>query len=527
MSTVLEQRALPEAGRRWQAWLALLAGLLLLYVPTYLDLAGGLWRDEEHAHGPLVLAVFGWIVWRNRAAILASGAGRATLPGAALVAAGLVLYVVGRAVGLTAFEVASHIPVIAGILLIAGGLALARRLAFALVLLAFLVPLPGFILDFFTTPLKAMVSVAVEAILQAAGYPVLRSGVVLQVGDLQMLVADACSGLNSIYSLFAVALVYLYLTGSTTRLRIALLLAAIVPIALAANIVRVVALILIAWHAGEDAAQSFLHDFAGMLVFGLALVMMLGLDALLRRLPPAASGAPAHEAEPAAVAPARRTPWAAYLAAAAMVSTAAAMPMLKPRPAGDAGIDLERAIPAAFGEWRLDPEMVPVPPAPDVQAKLDRIYRQIVQRGYVNARGERMMLTVAYGGDQSDALKAHRQEVCYAAQGFEIHGLSHGGIEVAGRAVPVTRMVAVLGERVEPVTYWFTMGDRVVLGRLERLKVQLASLVTGRVPDGMLVRISDLSGDPAASFAAHESFAGAVFAALPASQATRFLGSGE
>jgi EpsI family protein len=160
-----------------------------------------------------------------------------------------------------------------------------------------------------------------------------------------------------------------------------------------------------------------------------------------------------------------------------------------------------------------------------VQAKLDRIYSQTVSRTYVNAAGERMMLTVAYGGDQSDALKAHRQEVCYTAQGFDIYGMRHGTLDAAGRSIPVTQMQAVRGDRSEPVTYWFTMGDRVVLGRLERLQVQLRSGLAGRVPDGMLVRISSIDGDPPRAFEAQQAFVAAILAAMPAADATRLVGA--
>src|SRR5205085_349207 len=83
------------------------------------------------------------------------------------------------------------------------------------------------------------------------------------------------------------------------------------------------------------------------------------------------------------------------------------------------------------GDWHIDPEIVPVAPAPDVQAKLERLYGQVVNRAYVNAAGEMVMLTIAYGGDQSDALKVHRQENCYAAQGFDIHALEHARLDAA------------------------------------------------------------------------------------------------
>src|SRR5438093_5415461 len=297
MSTVLERPGLPEAKwARWRPWLAVFAGLALLYVPTYVDLARGLWRDDAYAHGPIVLAVFAWLVWRRRDALLAKpGTDHGFLPdgkpwsvpGFALLAVGLLLYVVGRSQGLALFEVGSHLPVIVGVLLVMRGPRAVRRLAFPLLFLLFLVPLPGFILETVTTPLKNVVSALVEAILQVGGYPVTRAGVVLEVGEHQMLVADACSGLNSLYSLFALGLLYLHVTGPASRARIALVLASIVPIAIAANVVRVLALVLVTYYLGEDAAQGFLHAFAGMMVFVIALALLMGFDRVVRWLVPA------------------------------------------------------------------------------------------------------------------------------------------------------------------------------------------------------------------------------------------------
>ena len=210
----------------------------------------------------------------------------------------------------------------------------------------------------------------------------------------------------------------------------------------------------------------------------------------------------------------------------AMLGAAIAAPALKPVRAEGPVVDLERVVPATFGDWHIDPSIVPVPPSADVQAKLDRLYSQVVNRAYVNDAGEMVMLTIAYGGDQSDALKAHRQEKCYSAQGFEVHALEHGRLDAAGRSIPVTRMVAVRGDRVEPVTYWFTMGERVVLGRVERLRAQLASGLRGHMMDGMLVRVSSLSSasDAAGAFVTQQSFATALFSAIPAAAAARFVG---
>jgi exosortase B len=529
MSTVLEQRSLPQARpRRWRPWLAVLAGLALLYVPTYVELAHGLWHDDAYAQGPIVLAVFAWLMWRDRAAWLEPHGAAAPIRGSILLAAGLALYVVGRSQAITVFEVASHIPVIVGVLLLLRGPRTVRALGFALFFLFFLVPMPGFILDSVTAPLKGFVSAVVEVLLHALGYPVARSGVVLTVGQYQMLVADACSGLNSLYSLFALGLLYVHLIGPASRLRTAVVMLAIVPIAVAANVVRVLALVLITYHFGDAVGEGFLHGVAGMLVFSAALAMITGLDTLLRPLwrgNPNRGRTPNSPNSESVPGYRTRTLAAALLAAGAMAGAAIAAPALRPIASEASPPDLERMVPVRFAGWQVDPLVVPIVPAPDVQANLERIYRQIVNRTYVNAAGERMMLTVAYGGDQSDALKAHRQEACYAAQGFAIRDLRHGELAAAGRNIPVTRMLAVRGLRHEPVTYWFTMGDRVVLGRLERLEVQLRSGLAGRIPDGMLVRVSNLSRDAAPAFAAQQAFVAAILAAMPERDARRLVGA--
>jgi EpsI family protein len=219
--------------------------------------------------------------------------------------------------------------------------------------------------------------------------------------------------------------------------------------------------------------------------------------------------------------------WKFLLAGAAMVLAAGAALALKPsRVHQDTlAFDLEGVIPRSFGSWIIDPSIIPIAPAPDAQANLDRLYSQVVSRTYVNARGERVMLVVAYGGEQSDALKAHRQEVCYVAQGFEIRNVLNENLRFREKTIPVTRVVAVRGPRSEPVTYWFTMGDRVVLGRLERLMVQLRFGLSGRIPDGMLVRVSSISSNPAQAFNGQEEFISALLEGMRQGDVYRLLGS--
>lgn len=295
MPSVLEQRILPaqdvEGLRRW---LPVALGLAVMYVPTYLDLAQGLWKEEPYAHGPIILAVVAWLTWRQRAALAAADAGGTPLAGSLALALGVALYVIGRSQRIPLFEVGSHIPVIAGVVLLLLGWRALAQLWFPLAFLSFLVPLPGFIIYAITGPLKSMVSQIVESVLYVLGYPVARAGVMLSIGQYQLLVTDACSGLNSLYSLAALGFLYLHLTASGNVTRAVCLAAGILPIALAANVVRVLILVLVTFHLGDEAGQSFLHDFAGMTLFTAALLLLLGFDAMLRRLPALnRSGAPA------------------------------------------------------------------------------------------------------------------------------------------------------------------------------------------------------------------------------------------
>ena len=222
-----------------------------------------------------------------------------------------------------------------------------------------------------------------------------------------------------------------------------------------------------------------------------------------------------------------RFDWKFPLVGAAMLAAAAAAVALTPARThhGAADFELERMIPSSFGDWTIDPLMAAIVPAADVQANLARLYDQMVSRTYVNGRGERMMLTIAYAGDPSHALKVPRQETCYTAQGFEIRNLVHGDLRVSGKTIPVTRILAVRGPRSEPVTYWHTIGDRVVLGPLERLLMRLRYGLSGRVPDAMLIRVSNISTNPTRAFEAHEEFATALLGGMRRGDVHRLLGS--
>jgi len=279
MASVPDRRS--RAGAAWLEWLPVGAGLLVLYVPVFYDLARTLWREEDHAHGPIILAVTLWLAWRERDALLDRATRAAPVKGFALFALGLLVYVVGRSQDINVFQVGALVPIVAGVLLAMRGWGALRRFWFVLLFALFLVPFPNVFIDAVTGPLKQNVSEVAEAILYAAGYPIARSGVMLTVGQYQLLVADACSGLNSMFSLSALGLLYLYLVRRTSLWHNALVVASILPIAFAANIIRVIVLILVTYHFGDEAGQGFLHGAAGMVLVMAALILLLMFDGAL------------------------------------------------------------------------------------------------------------------------------------------------------------------------------------------------------------------------------------------------------
>ncbi len=168
-------------------------------------------------------------------------------------------------------------------------------------------------------------------------------------------------------------------------------------------------------------------------------------------------------------------------------------------------IDLEIMIPKQFGEWRIDESIVPVKINPEVQAKLDKIYSQTLSRTYVNHNGERIMLSIAYGGNQQDGLQVHKPEVCYPAQGFEVLEKSTSVLTLPNREIPVVRLLTRLGPRIEPITYWITVGNKVPGSGISKKMEKITLGLSGKVPDGMLVRVSNI-GEKNSGFKLHERF---------------------
>lgn len=281
-------------------WLIALMGFAAMYAPVYWWAANGIWQSDEHAHGPIILAVLIWLFWTRRQQIAAAPRKPSMLIGWSVFGLGLFVYFVGRVFQISILELGSQIFVVAGVIMLLKGLPALRIAWFPVLYFIFMIPLPGILVDAMTGPLKQWISAIVESILYAAGYPIARSGVIISIGSYQLQVADACSGLNSMFSLSALGTLFMYIMGRTSKLHNAIMLASILPIAFTANIIRVITLVLITYYFGDEAGQGFLHGSAGMVLMIAALLIFFLLDLILvQLLSPRRSVQRAESGEPA------------------------------------------------------------------------------------------------------------------------------------------------------------------------------------------------------------------------------------
>ncbi len=270
----------PVGCDRWVLAL-LLGGFALLYGPAYLDLSRTIWATDEQGHGPIILAVAVWLLYSQRHTLASLPAQPVPWLGWPLLVFALLLYAFGRSQDIIMFAIGSQMVLMVAVLLLFSSVRGLRLVWFPIFFLLFMVPLPEALVAAITAPLKSAVSAVASNLLYDLGYPVGRSGVVMTVGPYQLLVADACAGLNSMFTLEALGMLYMNLMRYTSVPRNVALAILLIPTAFMANIVRVMILVLVTYHFGDEAGQGFVHGFAGMVLFMVALMLMLVLDKML------------------------------------------------------------------------------------------------------------------------------------------------------------------------------------------------------------------------------------------------------
>ena len=187
---------------------------------------------------------------------------------------------------------------------------------------------------------------------------------------------------------------------------------------------------------------------------------------------------------------------------------------------------LSAIVPSAFAGWQLDRSIVPIAPSPDLQRVLDATYDETLALAFRDAQGQRVMLSMAYGRNQHKGMNTHRPEICYPAQGFKL--LDRGGpgpLRAAQRDFTVTRLVAGMGPRIEPITYWLLVGNQLTPFGYAQRSVTIQYGLQGLIPDGVLVRVSTIDTDPARAFAVQTRFIQDLLAAIPPDRRARLIGA--
>jgi EpsI family protein len=190
-----------------------------------------------------------------------------------------------------------------------------------------------------------------------------------------------------------------------------------------------------------------------------------------------------------------------------------------------ADFSLDAMIPKSFGGWTVDASVVPLAPDPTQKELIAALYDQTLSRTYVNAEGQRVMLSIAYGGDQSKQLQLHLPEVCYVAQGFDLVKDRRDELATGFGRVPVKRLVARQNARNEPITYWITIGDKAVMSGIDQKMQRFMYGLSGRIPDGMLVRVSTVEANEASAYRVQDRFVSQMLGALKPRDRNRLLGA--
>jgi EpsI family protein len=446
------------------------------------------------------------------------------MAGLLLLASGGLSYALGQWQNFILLELCGFLLSAMAATLIIGGGRLLEHLGYPLFLMLFAIPYPSWAIDYLTIPLKVGISKLSVDLLYIFGYPVAESGVVIALGPYRLMVQDACSGLHSLIFLTALGVMYIYLTEPRKAWHRFLLILSLVPIAIFANFVRVILLLLITYHLGDAIGQSYWHDLAGLLLFLSAFFCLYSLDSLtfsvssLNKIKAEASqNAPEHEYSHCPPVLCDRTQ--TYLLSSLLIIILLlpfALPTRQRLLDINSTPQLVKLIPAKFSDWQHDLLMDQRFITSQSLPVADTDEHQTLTRTYINSQGQRVMLLISYGIDQtSKTFEEHRPEYCYKTQGFTLIKSQEANLALQTGFLPVKQLVAQQFNRFEPITYWMTVGNYPTLPGLERRWLKFRYAVQGLIPNGMLVRVSSIDSDDVSAFELQAKFIADLQNAVP------------
>lgn len=267
----------------WNEYSYICLAFLILAVCSIFKLIQTTWQEVDQAHGPLILFVVLYLFFIK---LTEDPSKTKSTPrpiaGFLVFISSMLIYVLGKSQDIVIIELCAYILLVTSLVIMFSGLQRLKALWFPIFFMIFMVPLPGFVVGAITMPMKIAVSTVAENILYFFDFPIARTGVILQIGQYQLLVADACAGMHTLISLEALGLLYLNLVKHDSFARNLTLALLIVPISFTANTIRVIAITLVTFYWGDDVGQGFVHGFAGMILFLVALVLIIALDTLIQ-----------------------------------------------------------------------------------------------------------------------------------------------------------------------------------------------------------------------------------------------------
>lgn len=210
-----------------------------------------------------------------------------------------------------------------------------------------------------------------------------------------------------------------------------------------------------------------------------------------------------------------------------MLSASALSVAMKPSqrmPSDTSKVNLELMIPSAFGGWVTEPQTGALVVNPSEAEVLDQIYAATLSRTYIGAQGKRVMLSIAYGVEQNKQSQVHRPDVCYPAQGFKVRSEGRIELKTPYTTIPVLRLIATQGNRIEPISYWIRVGDDLASGWVGQKVAVVTQGLRGNVADGLLFRVSSIDADTENAFPIQEQFIKELLAAVSESDRPFLVG---
>jgi exosortase D (VPLPA-CTERM-specific) len=474
-----------ETGRTYRWYLV---GVVLLLCALYWKIVPPMvqqwYQDENYSHGFIVPLIAGYFLYTRWDQLKDAPVTRCNA-GLALVLFGLLELMIGW-LGTEYFSMRSSLIVIlAGLVLFLFGKGVFRIALVSLAYLFFMIPVPYIIYDAAAFPLKIFVTKVSVATLKAIGIVVMREGNIIMFPDLTLEVADACSGIRSLISLLALAVAYAFFLR-ISPLRRLLLICAAVPIAIFTNSIRVIVTGILAQHWGAKAAEGFFHEFAGMVVFALAMAMLVSLGALLNRGNAEAPGSEPQGTAPVWAAGGRETgSMALKFVSVFLLLIAGALylnlhedlqvPMNKP---------LEQ-FPTVVSGWRMTQEY---PMTPDIQKVL--MATDTLSRSYTTADGKTVDIYIGYHGGGKESGEIHSPKHCLPGSGWQEVSTKSRLLDVSGTKINLVQAVYQKGDSREMFLYWFQVQAKTISDEYSLKLAEIINSIINRRRDASFIRIS-------------------------------------